>query len=191
MATLRLARPADAEQLAAIYAPMVRETVISFESDPPGAAEMARRVEATLATHPWLVAERDGVILGYAYASHHRTRSAYRWAVDVTAYVHADARRQGVARRLYAALLALLALQGYYTAFAGITLPNAASVGLHEALGFEPLGIYRTVGFKFGAWHDVGWWQRTLREGDGIPEEPKVPAKLSDDPAFRAALERA
>ena len=133
---------------------------------------MAERIAATLPTHPWLVAERDGMVAGYAYAGKHRERSAYRWSVDVTAYVDEGSRRAGVGRALYGELLVTLRRQGFHAAFAGIALPNAASIALHEALGFRKLGVYQDAGFKNGQWHDVGWWQLRLSTGGGIPQEP-------------------
>lgn len=172
---LRLATPDDAEGVVAIYAPIVRDTIISFELEPPDADEVARRIEATLRERPWLVWDEGGRMLGYAYASRHRERAAYQWSVDVSAYVHPDARRRGLARNLYRALFELLARQGYRQAFAGITLPNPASVGFHEALGFRPVGVYRAVGFKLGAWHDVGWWQRPLTDDPGPPAAAPAP----------------
>ena len=159
---IRSATAADAASILAIYAPIVRDTIISFETEVPTAAEIAHRIDATLKTYPFLVAEMRGAIAGYAYAGEHRARAAYRWSVDVTVYVAAPARRSGVGRALYARLLPMLAQQQFHAAFAGIALPNPASVGLHEAMGFTPVGIYREVGFKFGRWHDVGWWQRLL-----------------------------
>ncbi|MBV8062243.1 MAG: N-acetyltransferase, partial [Nevskia sp.] len=153
--TIRLAGPADAAALAAVYAPYVRDTVISFEAEPPDAAEMARRLAAVAARLPWLVAEDGSGVLGYAYAGEHRNRAAYRWDVDAAVYLDSRAHRRGIGRALYRVLFALLRAQGYVNAYAGITLPNAASVGLHEALGFVPVGVYRAVGYKFGAWHDV------------------------------------
>ncbi|WP_077145629.1 arsinothricin resistance N-acetyltransferase ArsN1 family B [Sphingopyxis sp. KK2] len=152
----------DAPAVQAIYAPYVTSTTISFEEVPPDVAEMERRIAAILLKYPYLVAEVDGQVVGYAYASEHRTRAAYRTSVDVTVYVAPGAQRSGVARRLYSSLLPTAANMGYHAAFAGIALPNDASVGLHEAMGFEPIGIYREVGRKFDAWHDVGWWQRLL-----------------------------
>ncbi len=169
---LRIAEPADAADFAAIYAPIVRDTAISFETDPPTAEVMEGRVRKLLQTHPWLAAERDGRVIGYCHAGPHRERAAYRWSVDVTPYVHADARGQGVGRALYLALIAILRLQGFRSAFAGIALPNPGSVGLHEALGFELLGVYRDVGFKHGRWRDVGWWRLSLSDGEGPPGEP-------------------
>jgi phosphinothricin acetyltransferase len=163
----------------------VAETAISFEEVPPGAAEMRARIEALAGDLPWLVAESRGV-LGDAYASPHRARAAYRWSVDVSAYVAAGARRSGVGRQLYAALLRALERQGYYNAFAGITLPNDASERFHRACGFEALGIYRNVGFKFGAWHDTIWMQRRLRTDADEPAEPVPLARLELSDVFGA-----
>ncbi|MGH7445077.1 MAG: GNAT family N-acetyltransferase [Longimicrobiales bacterium] len=145
---IRLAGAADAAQIHAIYAPVVRDTVVSFELEPPGVDVIAARVRATLdAGFPWLVAEGAGRILGYAYASRHRERAAYDWSTDVSVYVHEDARRRGVGRALYTSLFAVLTLQGYHNAYAGATLPNPASVALHEAVGFREIGIYWSVGY--------------------------------------------
>ena len=152
MATL-----ADAEGILGIYAPIVRETPISFEFEPPTVEEMQRRIQATLRDLPWLVSELAGKIVGYAYASRHHERAAYQWSVDVSVYVAADHRRQGVGKSLYTALLGILQDLGYYTAFAGIALPNPGSVALHELMGFQPVGVYHKAGYKLGAWHDVGW----------------------------------
>jgi phosphinothricin acetyltransferase len=171
---IRTATPADAAAVSAIYDPVVRDTPISFETEPPGEAEMHSRIEKTLASLPWLVAEdATGAVCGYAYASKHRERAAYQWSVDVTVYVREDQRGQGVGRALYGRLLPLLAELGYCQAFAGIALPNAGSVGLHEAMGFEAIGVYRGVGFKHGAWRDVGWWQKPLRAQGTLPEQLK------------------
>lgn len=172
---VRLARESDAASIHAIYAPIVRDTVISFETEVPEVAEIARRIRTTLASLPWLVREEEGRVAGYAYASRHRERRAYQWSVDVSAYVDAAFRRRGIGRALYAALFERLVRQGYFNAYAGITLPNAASVGLHEALGFTPVGVYRGVGFKCGAWHDVGWWHRRLRDLVPNPQPPRGP----------------
>lgn len=169
---LRVATPDDAEAIAAIYAPFVRDTVISFETTVPDTAEMARRISTTLEIHPWLVAEEAGRVIGYAYASQHRTREAYRFSCDVTVYLAEDARGRRLGTRLYTELFRFLRAQGFRNAFAGIALPNPASVALHESVGFGHLGTYRDVGFKLGAWHDVGWWQLVLDDTEAAPAEP-------------------
>jgi L-amino acid N-acyltransferase YncA len=163
---IRPANPArDAEAIASIYVPYVTDTVISFEDVAPTAAEMAARIDRLTKTHAWLVAEDGGEILGYAYGCPHRERAAYRWATEVSVYVDPGHQRRGAGRALYEALLGLLADQGYRIALAGIALPNEASVALHEACGFKPVGVYRGIGFKHGTWWDVGWWQRDLASG--------------------------
>ena len=173
MALIRLATEHDAEAIQAIYAPIVSQTFISFETEVPTVDEMRRRVVDTLATLPWLVCEDQGRLFGYAYASRHRVRAAYQWSVDVSVYVHEQARRLGIGRALYGSLLKILTLQGFYNAYAGIALPNPASVGLHESLGFEPVGVYHAVGYKLRAWHDVGWWSLSLAPKQ-IPPMPPI-----------------
>ena len=158
----------DGEAIAAIYAPFVTDTPVSFEDVAPTPAEMAARIERLTETHAWLVAEDGGEILGYAYACPHRERAAYRWATEVTVYVDPRHQRRGVGRSLYEALLATLAERGYRIALAVIALPNDASVGLHEACGFELVGVCRRIGFKFDTWWDVGWWQRDLGAWDQL-----------------------
>ena len=169
---IRMATVADAEAFVEIYAPVVRETYISFETEPPGVEEMRRRIEKCLAMFPWLVLEREGLVDGYAYGSVHRDRTAYQWSADVSCYVHPRARRGGVGKRLYAALLAILAKQGFHSAFGGIALPNAASVALHESAGFKLIGTYKEVGYKTGAWRDTGWYQCILGEARANPPPP-------------------
>lgn len=159
---IRSASLNDAAAIAAIYAPIVKGTVISLEDDPPSASQIARRIEALLPTMPYLVAERGGSVIGFAYGSRHRDRSGYRFAVDVTVYVDEAARRTGTGRLLYTHLLGELRERKLHRAYAGIALPNVGSVGLHEAMGFRHIGTYHEVGFKFGKWHDVGWWERDL-----------------------------
>ncbi len=188
-ARIRLAAAADGAALAAIYAPAVDGRATSFELTPPDADEMARRIERLTARTPWLVLERDARVLGYAYASPHRDRPAYQWSVEVSAYVHADAHRAGVGRALYTSLFAVLALQGFRNAYAGITLPNDASEGMHRALGFAPVGVFRGVGYKLGAWHDVVWLARTIAPHDAEPAPPVPLPELRDAPALRAALD--
>ena len=167
---------ADARACLDIYAPFVRDTSVSFEVDVPSLEEFRDRIRATIARYPWLVLEVDGQVVGYAYGSQHRSRASYRWAVDVTVYVDPGHRGIGAGRRLYEALLERLRRQGFQVACAGIALPNDASVGLHRAMGFEPVGIYRRIGWKAGAWHDVGWWQLELAPATGAaPAEPTAP----------------
>ena len=185
---IRLATEGDAGQVAAIYDPIVRDTIISFETEAPTEDEMRRRISNTLEHFPWLVYERDEKVLGYAYAATHRSRAAYRWCADVSAYVREDGRRTGVGRALYTSLNAVLVLQGYYNAYAGISLPNPASVRLHESVGFRPVGVYREVGYKVGGWHDVGWWQLALRERDAGPAPPVALPAVVGSGEWDAAL---
>lgn len=189
-AIIRPVAAGDEAAVAAIYAPNVTDSVASFEAVPPDAAEMRQRIDATTAAFPWLVCERGGEMLGYVYASAHNARAAYQWSVNVTVYIDARARRAGVGRALYVSLFALLRLQGFYNAYGGITLPNAGSVGLHEALGFRLVGIYREVGYKFGAWHDVGWWGLALQpKPNAEPSTPLTPAAMQGTPAWQAGVE--
>lgn len=160
---IRRARPSDAPTLLAIYAPVVERTAISFEEEVPGIEQFAARIEKSLARWEWLVAEDERGCLGYAYGSTHRERAAYRWSVEVSAYVHPEARREGVGRALYLALFEALAAKGFCNAYAGIALPNDASVALHRSVGFVPCGVFHRVGYKFARWHDVAWFERTLR----------------------------
>ena len=185
---IRLATPGDAAGICAIYAPIVRDTAISFELAPPSVEEMQARVATTLEEYPWLVCADGRMVAGYAYASRHRTRAAYQWAADVSVYVSESHHRRGVARALYAALLPILRFQGYWQACGGISLPNDASVALHESLGFEPVGIYRSIGFKLGAWHDVGWWQLALADAGGPPAPPRALSLLLGDERVRELL---
>jgi len=159
---VRPASVADAEACASIYAPYVTDTVISFETEAPSAAEMASRIATALESHAWLVLEEDGRVVGFAYGGRFAPRAAYRWSCEVSVYLEVGRRRTGGGRALYEALLERLAELGYHSALAGMTLPNEASAGLHRAMGFEPVGTHREIGFKHDAWHDVAWMQRRL-----------------------------
>ncbi|MBI4564734.1 MAG: N-acetyltransferase [Planctomycetes bacterium] len=185
---LRVAAEQDAAQIQSIYAPVVRDTAISFEIVPPSAEEMAGRMAKISQKYPWLVCEDQGEILGYAYAGPHRERVAYQWSAEVSAYIREGMRRRGIGRTLYAALFRILVLQGYVNAYAGITLPNPASVGLHEAFGFRPVGVYRGIGYKFGAWHDVGWWHFPLQPPPRDPRPPVPFPRIRDSSECGAAL---
>ncbi len=168
---IRAAHPGDAAALAAIYRPYVLDTVATFETEPPDAAAMTMRMLAA-PRMPWLVTESGERVLGYAYASRHRDRTAYRWSADVSIYVAMEERGRGIGRALYAELIPLVRGLGYVNLYAGITLPNDASVALHAAVGFELVGVYRFVGFKAGRWLDVGWYVALADEFPAPPGEP-------------------
>ncbi len=169
---VRDATPADGAACAAIYEPYVLETAITFETEPPSAEQMAARIATAVERHAWLVLEEDRRVVGYAYGAVFSARAAYRWACEVSVYCERAGRRTGAGRMLYEALLARLAARGYRVAAAGMTLPNDASVGLHRAMGFEPVGTYRRIGYKHGAWHDVAWAQCALDAYGGASDEP-------------------
>ncbi len=166
---IRDAAGADAAACAAIYAPYVNATAITFEAEPPTPDEMRARIADAQRDHAWLVLEDSGRVVGYAYAGTLKARAAYRWSCEVSVYLELGRRRTGAGRALYAALFDRLADRGLRMAVAGMTLPNDASVGLHHALGFQPVGVYRRIGFKHGAWHDVAWMQRALVADDAPP----------------------
>ncbi|RZM07266.1 MAG: N-acetyltransferase family protein [Sphingomonas sp.] len=171
---IRAAFPEDAGAVAAIYAPYVRDTVITFEEDAPDAAEMAVRMAAGGALYPWLVAEDGGGLLGYVYARPYHARAAYRWTCETTIYLAQERRGRGIGRPLYAELLARLEAAGFVTAIAAITVPNAESTRFHTKLGFREAGRVTGVGFKHGAWRDVGYMQRDLAVRGAVPAE-KLP----------------
>jgi L-amino acid N-acyltransferase YncA len=185
---IRIATALDAAACHAIYAPAVLDTAITFETELPGEAAMAERIQTRLRNYPWLVWDEGGQILAYAYAYRFRERAAYDWIAETSIYVHADARRRGIARRLYACLLDVMRLQGINQAIGAITLPGLVSVALHEAMGFTPAGVWRQAGHKLGQWHDVGVWQRELTP----PPEPPTPVipfeKLREDAALQVRL---
>jgi L-amino acid N-acyltransferase YncA len=171
--TIRDASDRDAEACAAIYAPYVTDTVITFENVPPSPADMAARIAAAQCGHAWLVLVDGADVVGYAYGGQHKERAAYRWSCEVSVYLERGRRRTGAGRALYTALFDRLAARGFRIAVAGMTLPNDASVGLHRAMGFEPVGTYRRIGWKHGRWHDVAWVQREL--GGGVDDPPAEP----------------
>jgi phosphinothricin acetyltransferase len=184
----RIARPEDAAAILAIYAPFCESSHVSFEIAAPSEAQMRDRIGRILARYPWLIGEIDGEVAGYVYANQHRERAAYRWAVDVAAYVAAAHQRRRLARGLYASLFSMLRQQAYFKACAGITLPNAASVGLHEALGFRPVAVFPGIGYKLGRWLDVGWWQLDLQPEPTNPPEPQPFPAVREHHAIEAAL---
>jgi phosphinothricin acetyltransferase len=170
---VRSASTDDAEACAAIYAPYVLETAITFEDRPPPAAAMAERITSACERHAWLVIEDHGRVVGYAYGGRFNARAAYRWACEVSVYVELGRRRTGTGRALYERLFERLAARGFCVAAAGMTLPNDASLGLHRAMGFEPVGIFRRIGYKHGRWHDVAWMQRALAPAPDQPADPR------------------
>lgn len=185
---IRAARELDCDAVAAIYAPYVRETSISFELLPPSGADMRMRMREYSQFAPWLVAEDSGGIIGYAYGGPYRSRPAYGWTVETSVYVRQGCWGRGVGSALYKSLLACLTLQGFVTAIGGITLPNAESVKLHERFGFHKVAHLPAVGYKFGQWHDVGFWALHLRER--MPHTPSVlrPDQLVALPAWSQAI---
>ena len=173
---IRIARQEDAAAISDIYAPIVRDTTISFEWEAPSKDEMSRRISKTLGTHPWLVAETENDVTAYAYATAHRSRTAYQWSCEVSVYVSAEHTRRGQARRLYEVLFDLLRRQNCVTAYAGITQPNDPSIGFHKSMGFEHIGTYRNVGYKHGAWRDVSWMGKSLQVPT-VPHALPIPFK--------------
>ena len=180
---VRRVRPADAAAISALYRPYVETSRITFELDPPDPSEIAARIAKVAGRYPWIVAERDGALCGYAYATAFRDRPAYRFAVETSIYLAPHAQGCGLGRRLYEPLLAILTEQGFVHAIGAITLPNPASVALHERLGFVPVGSYPRVGFKLGAWAGVGLYQKAL---SALPESPQEPAALADSALWSA-----
>jgi len=189
VAVIRIAREADAGAMLAIYAPYVRDTAISFETEPPSEEEFRQRVRSALEVGVWLLCEAGGGVIGYAYAGRFHARRAYQWTVEVTAYVRRDHHRRGVGLGLYTSLLDCLVLQGFRSAVGVIALPNPGSVGLHERMGFQRAALLPAVGYKHGRWHDVGWWQRALGEHDPSPAPPRPLAEMVGSVEYRRALE--
>lgn len=176
MISLRVARKEDAEGILAIYSPFVKNTTTSFEYEVSEAVDYMQKMEELMITYPWLVAEADGMIVGYTYASKHRDRIAYQWSAESSIYIHADYIGQGLASTLYNALFDILAAQNLVNLYAGIAQPNEESTMFHVKMGFTPVGVYKKVGYKNGNWIDVVWLHRTLLKH---PAEPKTPLAFS------------
>lgn len=186
--TIRLATEEDAAAITEVYRPIVENTHISFETVPPTVEEMTGRILTIVIRFPWLVCEHDGTVIGYAYATTHRDRAAYQWGIDVSVYVDESYQRKNVARGLYESLFELTALQGFYTAYAVIALPNRPSVSFHESFGFEQIGLYRQAGFRNGQWHDVGHWERQIQPVSNPPSSPKPLEDLVGSRRFDDAI---
>jgi L-amino acid N-acyltransferase YncA len=174
---IRLVTENDAKQILEIYKPYILDTIITFEYEVPSLEEFLRRIKTVSSEYPWLVCLLGKTIVGYAYASRHRERTAYQWSVDAAVYLSAAFHRKGIARILYESLFSILRLQGYYNVYAGISLPNEKSVGFHKAMGFEEIGIYKKTGYKQGSWHNTAWFQLHLSEHK---EEPVIPGKITE-----------
>lgn len=185
---IRLAGGADAAAVHAIYAPIVRDTAISFEYGPLSVKDMHDRIREISRMYPFLVAELDRKVVGYAYATAHRKREAYRWACETSVFVDPAHRRKGVARALYGALLRILRLQGFCQAFAVITLPNPPSIAFHERSGFEHVASFEAIGFKLGFWRDTGWWRLKLLERPARPAPPRALPEVRGTAHFAKAL---
>jgi len=185
---VRLATVNDAQEVLDIYTPYVKNTVISFEAAVPSREEMETRIGRLIENNPWVVLEKDHEILGYAYASKHREREAYRWSVDASVYVKEGCHGKGIGKALYTSLFMILQYQGYYNAYAGICLPNEKSVGIHEHFGFRKIAHYSKVGYKLGDWHDVGWWELFLQDHNSDPQEP-IPIGCVEQTKLREAFE--
>ena len=189
-AVIRLSNESDVLQMLAIYAPIVRDTLLSFEVEPPSEREFRQRVKEYQEKMPWLVCESDGKLLGYAYAiPYHPSRPAYQWSVRSSVYVSVEHRKKGVGKALYTSLFKLLQLQGFYNVYAAISLPNPESVALHEAVSFSPIGVLLSAGYKLGQWHDVGWWQLSLQqERSHIVNPPLYVREIQRSPLWDEAL---
>ena len=170
---LRMVKDKDALRISQIYRPIVEESSISFESKAPNEEEIKEKIHKLMPKYPWLVLEYNNLIAGYTYASPHRSRHAYQWSVESSVYIDPLYYQMGIGKALYMALFAILKHQGFFNIYAGIGIENAGSIAFHEACGFELVGVYKNVGYKFGAWHNVGWWSLLLNEYVDNPEKPK------------------
>lgn len=186
--SIRLITKNDADEVLSVYKYYVDSTVVSFEYEAPTKDEYAQRIITNIEKYPWLVCLHNNKIIGFAYASTHRYRTAYQWSPESTIYFAPDFHTKGIGRIIYETLFLLLKLQGYYNVFAGITLPNEKSVGLHRALGFKEVGIFKNIGYKHGNWHHTHWFQLDLAEHILNPPTPKKLNKVITTPVFQSIL---
>lgn len=189
--SIRLITESDAQAVLDIYKPYVLNTIISFEYEVPTLDEYLQRIKTNTEDYPWLVCLYENKIVGYAYASKHRARTAYQWSPESTVYLSPEVHRKGIARALYETLFALLRLQGHFNVYAGIGLPNDKSVGFHKAMGFEEIGVFKKVGYKLGNWHDTHWFQFSLAEHISNPPTPKKLNEVALTPEFQDVLKKA
>ncbi|MGH2642978.1 MAG: GNAT family N-acetyltransferase [Chitinophagaceae bacterium] len=185
---IRLIQTGDYSAVLNIYGPYVQNTAISFEYDIPPLSEFSKRIENITSFYPWLVAEIDNHIVGYAYASKHRSRNAYDWSVESSVYLLENYHRMGIAKELYTKLFEPLRLQGIVNVYAGITLPNIKSESFHAAMNFKPVGIYHKVGYKNNQWHDVLWMELALHQHNNNPPSPLSIEKIKALPEFTKTL---
>ena len=190
MANIRLATTGDSAKVAAIYAPYCDGSAVSFEQAAPTAEEMGQRIAVAIARRPWIVLEDAGAVVGYAYAGLHNERWAYRWSVNTAIYISRTHQRRGAGRALYTTLFDVLRHLGYYKAVAGITMPNPASAGLHETMGFELVGVYRDIGYKLGQWRDVAWYEASIQPLPPEPQEPRAIGALFGTAEWDHAVRR-
>jgi L-amino acid N-acyltransferase YncA len=188
---IRLANPDDAEAALEVYRPYVLETAITFEYGEPSLEEFRHRIESTIKDYPWLLCVEDDKVIGYAYANKHRYKTAYQWSPESTIYLSEGYHGRGIARLLYETLFEMLKLQGFYNVYAGVGMPNEKSEGLHKALGFDEIGVFRHVGYKLGAWHSTKWFQKHLSEHVLEPSTPKTMEEVKGSEAFKTILEYA
>ncbi len=188
---IRLAAEADSTSILEIYAPFIEDTVITFEYEVPTLSEFSKRMANIQKKYPWLVCEVNDSIIGYAYASQFNERAAYAWSVDFSVYIKPEYHNKKIGKALYTALSQLLRLQGYCNAYTGVTLPNIKSEGLHESFGFKPVGVYHNVGYKFGNWYDVKWFELEIQEHFKIPVTPKAINEINNTPGFYTILQKA
>ncbi len=188
--TIRLIEKADCLQALEVYKPYVLSTAITFEYEVPDAQEFSNRIESISKEYPWLVCLHNDTIIGYAYATKHRYRTAYQWSPESTIYISEAVHRKGIARILYETLFSILRLQGYYNVYAGVVVPNEKSEGFHRASGFEEIGVFKKVGFKLGEWHDVRWFQLHLAEHTYNPNPPTPVFQIKDTNEFNTIMER-
>lgn len=188
---IRLATEGDSASILKIYAPYITDTVVTFEYQVPTEGEFKERIANIQKKYPWLVCEIDGSVVGYAYASRFREREAYKWSVGFSVYVDPGYHRKNIGKALYFALFQTLKLQGFYNAYAGVTIPNIKSEGLHESVGFKEIGIYQNVGYKFGSWHDVKWYSLKINEHSPSPGDPKFIGEISGTDEFKKIIEKA
>jgi len=173
-----------------IYKPFVLETPISFETTPPSFEEFSNRIKTSMSTYPWLVCLYNDKVIGFTCASKHRYRDAYKWTVEVSVYVDGGFRKRKVATGLYTALFEVLKAQYIRNALAGITLPNEASAGFHESMGFKKIAEYENIGFKLGRWHNTGWWQKSIDQYDSYAKVPVAVDKIVRLIEFQNALQK-